>query len=147
MRLDLTAREAHWFWDELETNAISFTPGEGADWSWFTFQRGVADDPEYPDMNTVHVELDDQSQGGYYDLAGVLFLPDRIEIAFAKDQLFLDRYRTACILLPEPVDRRIVDFFANGLFLGNRISYGSEFPENDRVEQTEFPHMIDDQEV
>ncbi|MCL2423661.1 MAG: hypothetical protein FWD11_07215 [Micrococcales bacterium] len=165
MQLDLYPFVAAWAYDHdvTDANLISFSPRDvgqvsdgfaavqnlsdpppgAVEWDYLMIQRGVCIDPdEEPFYALPHVELDDQSGGDYYDVASATFFPQRIEIDFAPRQ-FADKYSTIAIHATR-VPRGIVEFFVNGLYLGDRTVYSDDFPDEDRVEQTEFQEILDD---
>ena len=164
MNLDLAPLRIELVYADGDTNAANFhLPAPG---SYFCIQACVylEDDAE---LNVPYFELDDQSNSHYCDVEAVTFFRENVVLSFADDSLFLDKYKSvtlhcnaplekvrtyrtnggafldakyasAAIPSHEPVDRTLVDFFANHLFLGAHIRYGEGFPEESKVSQTSF---------
>jgi hypothetical protein len=161
--LDLYPNMAAWAYERSDTNIISFsskkqkkiskgseTAKELSDpcpkaekWDYFMIQATPYVDENDPDTLLNYFELDDQSNGNYYDVTAV-FYPQRVEIGFGQ-ALFMSKYSTVAIHFTRssvPLD--VVRFFANGLYLGDCMTYNDNFPEEYRVEQTEFRYSLED---
>ena len=114
---------------------LSKPPPGAARWNYFMLQRsGFVDPEEEPFFAFPRIELDDQSGGNYHDLARVTFSPRRIELDFGATP-FLDKY-AAIVIHATQLPRGIVEFFVNGLYLGDRVIYSGDFPDAGRVIQT-----------
>jgi hypothetical protein len=160
MNLDLTPQTIELVYDDLDTNAASFhLPYPD---SFFCIQAGVyLEDKE--ELNLPYFELNEQSNSDYRRIEAVTFFREKIVLSFAHDSMFLKKYSSVALHFgaaikrvrtfqtedsanekyesvaapsTEPVDRTLVDFFANHLFLGGYIRYSEDFAESNKVSQT-----------
>jgi CRISPR/Cas system-associated protein endoribonuclease Cas2 len=139
-KLKLQAEGVEFHYDENDTNAINFLVEGG----YLSLQIGVYVDPcENPPSTEPHIELDSQEKAQYGGIGLVVFYPDKLTINFSKK--FLKKYDQVEILVGSTVDKKIVDFFVNHLFMGDRVEYSGEFPRELHVEQTEFQERLDEE--
>ena len=62
---------------------------------------------------------------------------ERVRAQQTEDSAFPNyKYESIAVLSTDPVDRTLVDFFANHLFLGKYIRYSEDFAESNKVSQT-----------
>lgn len=124
--LTILPRNIEYVYDDLETNAISFT----WDNNYFTIATGEileeGDDPDY-----IEFEFNDQGNFRIGNLDKVVFYNDRLEIIFTN--LYLEKYEKSVIYTE--VNKKIVDFFINYLFLDKFIIYDDSFNTSNIVEK------------
>lgn len=124
--LSIIPNNIEYVYDNLETNAISFI----WDNNYFTIATGEIleedDDPDY-----IEFELNDQGNFRIGNLDKVVFYNDRLEIIFTD--LYLKKYEKSVIYTE--VNKKIVDFFINYLFLDKFIIYDDSFNKSNIVEK------------
>lgn len=124
--LNIIPANIEYVYDNLQTNAISFT----WDNNYFTIATGEIleedDDPDY-----IEFELNDQGNFRIGNLDKVVFYNDRLEIIFTD--LYLKKYEKSVI--HTEVNKKIVDFFINYLFLYKFIIYDDSFNTSNIVEK------------
>jgi hypothetical protein len=129
--LEIYPLEYSLIYDDLDTNAITFELDQG----YFTIQTGVYLEEE-EDLNEPSFELNDQGDSQNGGLEKIIFTKSEIIIQFKNSYFFLYKYETIKINLKEEISRKIVDFFANHLFLGDFIFYDEKFDQLNKVSQT-----------
>jgi hypothetical protein len=164
VNLDLTPQKIELVYDDLDTNALNFHLPRPD--SFFCIQAGVyLEDDEEEESKLPYFELNEQSNSDCRRIDAVTFFREKIVLSFAADIMFLDRYNSVTlhfgaaverartcqaedsafpnckyesVSVPStaPVDRTLVDFFANHLFLGRYIRYSEDFAESNKVSQT-----------
>lgn len=112
-------------YDELDTNALNFQFNEG----YLSIQTSVYLE-EDEQLNEPYIEMNDQANAQCGGIKQVVFFPNKILIEFSEAPPFLDKHQTIEILLTEKVDKKIVDFVNNHLFLGELTSYSADFDKN-----------------
>jgi hypothetical protein len=152
VNLDLTPQKIALVYDDLDSNAVFFQLPRPD--SYFCVQACVyLEDNEI--LNLPYFELNEQSDSHYRRIEAATFFGEKIVLSFAHDSMFLKKYgsvtlhfgatvekvrtyQTEDVAVPstEPVDRTLVDFFANHLFLGRYIRYSEDFAESNKVSQT-----------
>jgi hypothetical protein len=162
VNLDLTPQKIELVYDDVDTNAVNFHLPRPD--SFFCIQACVyLEDDEK--LNLPHFELNEQSNSHYRRIEAVTFFSEKIVLSFAHDSMFLKKYnsvtlhfgaavervrtdqtedsaspdykyRSVAVPSTEPIDRTLVDFFANHLFLGSYIRYSEDFAESNKVSQT-----------
>ncbi len=136
-KLKLQTEGVEFHYDENDTNAINFF----VDGGYLSLQICVYVDPsESPPSTEPHIELNSQEQAHYGGIGSVAFYCDKLTINFPKK--FLRKYDQVEILVGSKVDKKIVDFFVNHLFMGDRVRYSDEFPPELHIEQTEFQERL-----
>lgn len=124
--LSIIPNNIEYVYDNLETNAISFIWDD----NYFTIATGEIleedDDPDY-----IEFELNDQGNFRIGNLDKVVFYNDRLEIIFTD--LYLKKYEKSVIYTE--VNKKIVDFFINYLFLDKFIIYDDSFNKSNIVEK------------
>lgn len=124
--LSIIPNNIEYVYDNLQTNAISFI----WDNNYFTIATGEIleedDDPDY-----IEFELNDQGNFRIGNLDKVVFYNDRLEIIFTD--LYLKKYEKSVIYTE--VNKKIVDFFINYLFLDKFIIYDDSFNKSNIVEK------------
>jgi hypothetical protein len=134
MKLSIRPDRIEYTIDELDSNAISFPLGENG---YFSIQTCIyLEEDEL--LNEPFLELNEQSQSEAGGIAEILFSLDAVEIFFKTGEEFIDKYSSIEIKLKEAVDMKMVDFFANYLFLGDGLRYAAAFPAEKKVRQTTF---------
>jgi hypothetical protein len=164
VNLDLTPQKIELVYDDLDTNAVNFHLPHPD--SFFCIQAGVyLEDDEEEESKLPYLELNQQSSSDYRRIKAVTFFREKIVLSFSPDSMFLKKYSSVTlhfgaavervrtqqtedsafpnykyksIAVPStaPVDRTLVDFFANHLFLGRYIRYSEDFAEPNKVSQT-----------
>ena len=131
MNLMLNPIRIESIYDELDTNAINFILDNG----YFSIQAGVyLEEDEH--LNEPIFEFNDQGDSQNGGVEKIVFGDRQILLVFQDNDLFLKKYKTVELMLSQKVDRKIVDFFANCLFLGNMLAYENGFDESSKVIQT-----------
>jgi hypothetical protein len=164
VNLDLTPQKIELVYDDMDTNAVNFHLPRPD--SFLCIQAGVyLEDDEEEELKLPYFELNEQSNSDYRRIEAVTFFREKIVLSFAHDSVFLDKYGSVTlhfgaavekvrtrqtedsafpnykyenIAVPstDPVDRTLVDFFANHLFIGRYIRYSDDFAESNKVSQT-----------
>ncbi|GKT16789.1 hypothetical protein AVHY2522_12960 [Acidovorax sp. SUPP2522] len=136
--LEIIAQKTEYHYDENDTNAVNFITQNG----YLSLQICVYIDPgDDPPLTEPHIELDSQKGGHYGGVDIVEFHPDKIIIYFKKK--FLKKYDQVVISIPWGVDKEMVSFFVNHLFMGDKVAYSSKIDKNLHTEQTEFQEDLD----
>ena len=136
--LYIAAQQIEYVYDKLDTNALNIITKDG----YFCIQRGVAIDPkDDPLYNKPHIELDSQMNGDYFDLREVIFFSKEIHII--PESIFNEKYNCIIIGVPDGVDKKIIDFFVNYLFLGDIVKYTEDIDPILHIKQTSFPELLD----
>ncbi|MDA8455334.1 hypothetical protein M4R22_11240 [Acidovorax sp. GBBC 3334] len=139
--LELIAKKIDYHYDENDTNAVNFITQDG----YLSLQICVYIDPgDDPPLTEPHIELNSQSGGHYGGIDFVEFHPDRIIIFFKKR--FLREYDQIGISIPSGVDKKMVSFFVNQLFMGDKVVYAPEIDKNLHTKQTEFQERLDEED-
>lgn len=134
MKLSIRPDRIEYTINELDSNAISFPFGGNG---YFSIQTSTyLEEDEL--LNEPFLELNEQSQSQAGGIAEILFSLDAVEIFFKTGEEFIDKYSSIEIKLKEAVDIKMVDFFANYLFLGDCLRYAAVFPAEKKVLQTTF---------
>jgi len=168
VNLDLTPQKIELVYDDLDTNAINFHLPRPD--SFFCIQAcAYLEDDER--LNLPYFELNEQSNSDRRRIEAVTFFGEKIVLSFTRDSMFLKKYNSVTlhfgvavervrtsqtedsafpnykyesVAVPstEPIDRVLVDFFANHLFLGRYIRYSKDFAESNKVSQTSHPERL-----
>lgn len=125
--LNIIPTNIEYVYNNLQTNAISFT----WDNNYFTIATGEILEEEDDDPNYIEFELNDQENFRIGNLDKVVFYNDRLETIFTN--LYLEKYEKSVIYTE--VNKKIVDFFINYLFLDNFIIYDDSFNTSNIVEK------------
>lgn len=78
---------------------------------------------EDDDLNQPTFKFRDQGSSQSGAIQEIHFSAKKIILTFRDSDLFLEKYKTVELLLDQPVNRKMVDFFANHLFLASFISW------------------------
>jgi hypothetical protein len=170
MNLDLTPQKIELVYDDLDTNAVNFHLPRPD--SFFCIQAGVyLEDDEEEEVKLPYFELNEQSNSHYRRIGAITFFGEKIVLSFPHNSMFLEKYSSVTlhfdatvervrtcqtedstfpnykyesIAIPstEPVDRMLVDFFADHLFLGRYIRYSENFAESNKVSQTSYRERL-----
>ncbi|MFC9660041.1 hypothetical protein ACFVJ5_07360 [Nocardia sp. NPDC127606] len=130
--LRIVPKEIELIYDQLDTNAINFREADG----YFSIQTGVYLE-EDGQLDEPQFELNDQGNSQFGGLRQALFSKDELTLEFADDTPFIEKHKTVDVDLSSADIHQVVDFFANHLAMGDIIAYTADFPDADKVEQTE----------
>ncbi len=134
MNLELKVTKIQFIYDDGDTNAINFILDDNG---YFSIQTCVYEEQD-ENFNQPFFEFKEQSNGQRGGLERIDFSTEKTLLTFKDNKLFMKRYKEVELLLNQPVDRKIVDFFANHLFVGDLIHYDGGFEISARVIQTEY---------
>jgi len=140
MNLTLNVTKIQFIYDEGDTNAINFILDDNG---YFSIQIGVyLEEGDHPSLNQPIFEFKDQGDSQSGGIEEIHFSEKKIILTFRDSDLFLKKYKTVELLLDQPLNRKMVDFFANHLFLGEIIRYDIGFKESNKVIQTEHRELL-----
>lgn len=120
--LAIKADDIEYVHDTFDTNAINFRASEG----YFSIQTGVYLE-EDERLNEPFFELNSQEQSQSGGLARVLFDDAVVTLDFQTSRPFLGKFAAVEIEVPTGVNRQLVDFFNNHLFLASYAEYDESF--------------------
>src|SRR5260221_8520223 len=139
MNLTLNVTKIQFIYDEGYKNAINFTLDDNG---YFSIKIGVYLEEDDDRLNQPIFEFKDQGDSQSGGIEEIHFREKKIILTFRDSDLFLKTYKTVELLLDQPVNRKMVDFFANHLFLGEIIRYDIGFKESNKVIQTEHRELL-----
>ena len=135
--LELSASKIDMHYDELDTNAINFQHTNG----YLSIQIQIyIDEDNDPIENETYFELDDASTGEYISIQKIHLSINQISIDLSD--FFCSTYSKIILNLPHGLNKKIVGFLINHLFLGGVAAYDEDFPEELKVAQTEFREYL-----
>ncbi len=125
MQLKIEPKKIEYIIDENDTNAIFFYLNGGN----FSIQTSVYEH-EIEELNQPYFEIDDQANSMYITPNKIVFFNDKITIHFDNDNLLLGDYSEVEISLLDGINKKIVDFFSDYLFLDKYICYSDDFDQS-----------------
>lgn len=132
MNIKLDVQKIEFIYDDLDTNAINFILVDGG---YFCIQTGVYLEADEV-LNLPSFEYNDQGNSQFGGLKNVTFSNQSIRLTFSETEPFIKKYSDVDLHIKEEISRKIVDFFANHLFLGSALKYDADFEESKKVIQT-----------
>jgi hypothetical protein len=108
--------------DDRDVNVATFA--SGSDYVSIQICQYEEGDPL---LDSPYIEHNGQESGQYDGISSIELHPSFIAIDFLVDQLFEGKFDKIVIRLRNTIDRKVVDFLVNYLFLSKYIRYSDDF--------------------
>ncbi len=139
-KITLEIVKTYLIYDDLDTNCINMILENG----YFNIQTSVYVDNDDEFSEIPYFELYGQENSEYLEPCEIKFHSKEIHINFPRK--IFNKYINIILRFNKEINKEIVNFFVNYLFLGSKITYSNEFNKNNIISQTNFRENLDDEE-